>query len=94
MPPVCGNWRNSYIISLSKGLDALEPVVNGKLLFFAALFPEPEQEPFSGRIIVFHFEVHGSADPGEGISTGPERWLVPDFAPPREPTGMLIFITL
>jgi hypothetical protein len=24
MPPICRNWQNAYIISLSKGLDALE----------------------------------------------------------------------
>jgi hypothetical protein len=24
MPQVCRNWQNAYIISLSKGLDALE----------------------------------------------------------------------
>jgi len=24
IPPICRNWRNAYIISLSKGLDPLE----------------------------------------------------------------------
>jgi hypothetical protein len=24
MPPICRNWQNAYIISLSKGLNALE----------------------------------------------------------------------
>jgi hypothetical protein len=24
MAPICRNWQNAYIISLSKGLDALE----------------------------------------------------------------------
>jgi len=24
MPPVCRNWQNAYIISLSKGLNALK----------------------------------------------------------------------
>jgi hypothetical protein len=24
LPPICRNWQNAYIISLSKGLDALE----------------------------------------------------------------------
>ena len=43
-------------------------MVDGKLFLFAALFLEAEQEPFSGRIIVFDLQVHDRADPGESVS--------------------------
>jgi hypothetical protein len=44
--------------------------MDGKLLFFPALFSKAEQKPFPGRIIVFDLQVHDGADPGEGIGQG------------------------
>src|SRR5208283_2252239 len=48
-------------------------MVDGKLLFFAALFLEPEQKTFPGRVIVFDLQAHDSAYPGESVSKDPEQ---------------------
>jgi hypothetical protein len=48
-------------------------VVDGELLFFPALFFEPEEKPFPGRIIVFDLQVHDGADPGESVGKAPEQ---------------------
>jgi len=41
--------------------------MDGKLLFFSALFAEAEHKAFSGRIIVFDPKVHDGADPGKSV---------------------------
>jgi hypothetical protein len=46
--------------------------VHGKLFLLGAFFPKTEKKPFSGRIIVFDFEVHDRADPGERVGEDPE----------------------
>jgi hypothetical protein len=42
--------------------ELLQLVVDGKLLLFAAFLFKAEQKAFSGRIIVFDFQVHDGAD--------------------------------
>jgi hypothetical protein len=51
-------------------------VVDGLLFFFAALFLEPERNPFSARVIVFDLQVHDGADPGERVGQHPEQGAV------------------
>ena len=53
-------------------------MVNGKLFLFAALFLEAKQKPFPGRIIVFDFEIHDGADPGESVSKDPKQSAIPE----------------
>ena len=47
-------------------------MVHGKLLLFASFLFKAEQKPLSGRIIVFDFQVHDGADPGESVGKDPE----------------------
>jgi hypothetical protein len=42
-------------------------MVHGKLFLLSAFLFESEQKPFPGRIIVFDFEIHHCADPGESV---------------------------
>ena len=53
--------------------ELLELVVHGELFFFPAFLFKPEQIPFPGRIIVFDFEIHDGADPGESVGKDPEQ---------------------
>jgi hypothetical protein len=53
--------------------ELFQLMVDGEFFLFAALLFKPEQIPFPGRIIVFNFEIHDSADPGESVGKDPEQ---------------------
>jgi hypothetical protein len=57
-------------------------MVHGKLFFAAFLF-KAEQKPFPGRIIVFDFEIHDGADPGESVGKDSEQSASASSAPGR-----------
>jgi hypothetical protein len=72
LPKAAGNKGEPGSFSKPVALKVLveelsQFVVDGEFLLFAALFFKPQQKPFSGRIIVFNFEVHDGADPGERV---------------------------
>ena len=53
--------------------ELFQLVMDGELLFFAAFLFKTEQKPFPGRIIVFDFQVHDGADPGESVGKDPKQ---------------------
>ena len=50
--------------------------MDGELFLFTAFFFEPEQKPFSGRIIVFDFKVHDGSDPGKSVGKRGEQGAI------------------
>ena len=62
-------------------------MVHGELLLFATLLLKPEQKPFPGRIIVFDFQVHDGADPGESVGKDPEQSAIAEAGVRDESTA-------
>jgi hypothetical protein len=62
----CGSFSKPVVFQVLVD-ELFQLMVHGKLLFFAAFFLKPEQKPFPRRIIVFDFQVHDGADPGETV---------------------------
>jgi hypothetical protein len=63
------NAQETAAASLSRVVQVLvkklfELVVCGEFFLFAAFLFEAEKKPFSGRIKVFEFLIHGGTDPG------------------------------